>query len=155
MPEQGLVRGSRVVEGTDDLLGDDKDVRGCLRLDVVEREAEIVFVSDLGGDGLIDDLQEDVIREHVGSPSGARGVTIAVHAKESNECPGSWESTRPATAPTWGRWCRLLSHCIFLMMTPLAGRLSSRSCAAATRKPTAACSTTTRKRSIRAVDSRP
>ncbi len=62
-----------VVERADDLLRDDEDVRRRLRLDVVEREAQIVLVGDLRGDGLVDDLQEDVVREHVGVPGRGCG----------------------------------------------------------------------------------
>src|SRR5579862_10064759 len=52
--------GDAVVRGNH-FLGDDQDVDGRLRIDVVEGEAHIVFVGDLRVDLAIDDLEKDVV----------------------------------------------------------------------------------------------
>ena len=47
-----------VIECPDVLLGDDEDMRRSLRFDVVERKKKLIFVRNLRGDGIIDDIQE-------------------------------------------------------------------------------------------------
>ena len=48
----------------DYLLWDQQDVDGGLRLDVVERQAQVVFVGDLRRNLFVDDLLKDVVGEH-------------------------------------------------------------------------------------------
>lgn len=57
--EHGFVGGGRFRNARNQLLGDDEQVDGGLRLDVVEDEAEVVFVFDLGGNRAVDDALED------------------------------------------------------------------------------------------------
>ena len=57
--EDGFVGGRGCGEAWNQLFGDDQQVHGGLRLDVVEDDAEVVFVFDLGGDFAVDDALED------------------------------------------------------------------------------------------------
>ena len=59
MAEDGFVGGRGCGETLNQLFGDDQQVHGGLRLDVVEDDAEVVFVFDLGGDFAVDDALED------------------------------------------------------------------------------------------------
>src|SRR5207245_777540 len=62
------------------LLRNDQHVHRRLRADIVKRQALVVFVGDLRGDRLVDDLEKDVVAEHGHgvAPSGWQyEVTIA------------------------------------------------------------------------------
>ena len=50
----------------DRLLGDQKHMDGCLRVDVVKGQAAIVFVDDLGWNFVIDDSLKDRFFSHNG-----------------------------------------------------------------------------------------
>ncbi len=56
MAESLMVGGGRFGDARDGFLGDDQDVRGGLRCDVLEREHEVVFIYDLGWDFARDDF---------------------------------------------------------------------------------------------------
>ena len=66
MPQEGLIGWRCVVECANLFSWNDEHMRRGLWIDVVEREAKIVFVGDLRRDGLVEDFQEDVIGKHVG-----------------------------------------------------------------------------------------
>src|SRR5690606_16720138 len=54
-----------VIDGCDGLLRDDQQVNRRLRVDVAERQAEIVFVDDVCRDLAVDDLGENSLRHDV------------------------------------------------------------------------------------------
>ncbi len=90
MAEDHLIFNRGIVDGANHLLGDDQDVYGSLSTNIVEGQAEIVFISDLCGDGFIDNLEEDVIREHVYLHERV-SATIANRYRDRNgvmRCPG-------------------------------------------------------------------
>jgi hypothetical protein len=68
MTEQLTVFRLDVGVGGNDLARDDEHVYGRLRIDVVEGDAVFVLVDDAGGDFLFDNLQENVVAEHVAAP---------------------------------------------------------------------------------------
>jgi hypothetical protein len=68
MAQKSLVLHSDIVVRTNDLARDDQDVHGCLRVDVVKRDTMLVFVDYFGRYLLLDDFQENVVRQH-GIPS--------------------------------------------------------------------------------------
>lgn len=53
--------------GRQDFLGNDEKVNGGLRVDIMKGETEIVFMNDLRGDLLVDDLEKEVVGKHFGS----------------------------------------------------------------------------------------
>jgi hypothetical protein len=57
--EQRLVARMRLADARDRFLGDDEDVRGRLRFDVVEGEHEVVFIDDLRRDLTGDEFLEE------------------------------------------------------------------------------------------------
>lgn len=57
--EQGLVGERRLVDPRNGFLGYDQNMHGRLRLDVVNGDAVLVFVSNLGGDFAGDDFFEE------------------------------------------------------------------------------------------------
>ena len=57
--EDGLVGVGGFADARDGFLRDDEQVDGCLRLDVVEDDAEGVLVLDRGGDFAVDDFLEN------------------------------------------------------------------------------------------------
>ena len=54
-----LVGGRGLADARDELLRDDEHVHRCLRVDVVDGNAVLVFVRQLGRDLAVDDLLED------------------------------------------------------------------------------------------------
>ena len=67
IPRRRIGVGDRVVRG-DHFFRNDQHVDRGLRVDVVERQAAVVFVGDLRRDLLLDDLQENVVAHHIGGP---------------------------------------------------------------------------------------
>ena len=57
--EEGLVFGCGFADARYQFFRDDQKVRGSLRLDIVENDAALVLVFDLGGNFAIDDFLED------------------------------------------------------------------------------------------------
>ena len=57
--EDGFIGGGRLGDARNQFLGDDQQVDGGLRLDVVEDDAKVVFMFDLGGDLAVDDALEE------------------------------------------------------------------------------------------------
>jgi hypothetical protein len=55
------VIGAKIVEGSDVLTGNDHDMMGSGRMDVLERQAEAVLVNHGGGDLAVADLAEETI----------------------------------------------------------------------------------------------
>jgi hypothetical protein len=60
--ELGLVGGRGFADAGDEFFGDDQEVDGSLRLDVVDDDAAVVLVLDLGGDFAVDDFLEEGFR---------------------------------------------------------------------------------------------
>ena len=56
MTEQRFIGDGRFANPCNLLLGNDQDMDGCLRGDVVKSQAEIVFMDDSGGNFLGDDF---------------------------------------------------------------------------------------------------
>src|SRR5579872_7228464 len=67
--EDHLILHRGVIERANHLFGDDQYVRWGLRSDIVEGQAEFVFVCNLCGNRFIDNLEEDVVGEHGCLPS--------------------------------------------------------------------------------------
>lgn len=61
MAEERGVRGIAVGERDEVLAGDDEKMRGSLRVDVKERDAFLILVDLVGGDGPRNDLAEKAI----------------------------------------------------------------------------------------------
>src|SRR5882757_5412917 len=59
MAEDGLVGGRGFLDAWDDFFRNDEQVDGRLRLDVVEDDAVLVLVFDLGGDFTVDNALEN------------------------------------------------------------------------------------------------
>ena len=59
MPHQFPIVFGDVVDGGDGFLGDDQKMDRRLRVDVTEREGEVVFVEDIRRDLAVDDLGEN------------------------------------------------------------------------------------------------
>ncbi|GMF15725.1 unnamed protein product [Phytophthora lilii] len=76
--QDGLVAllGVRELREAVALLGDEQDVHGRLRVHVVEGQALLVLVRDLGGDLPVDDLVEDGLAHGGGGTRGSRGVGL-------------------------------------------------------------------------------
>ena len=53
------VFGGEIIEGDEWFFGYEEDVDGGLGIDIMEGEAELVFVDDIGGDFAVDDFLED------------------------------------------------------------------------------------------------
>src|SRR5262245_28120559 len=64
MADHLAVFGGDVIRSADLLLGDNQHMNGCLGADIVEGEAKVVLVNDLGGDLLADDLEEKIVGHH-------------------------------------------------------------------------------------------
>ena len=60
--EERLVGGDGFANARNGLLRDDQQVNGSLGLDVVQDEAEVVLVFDLGGNFAVDDALEEGLR---------------------------------------------------------------------------------------------
>jgi hypothetical protein len=59
MAENILVRGGGLAETGEEIFGNDEEVYGCLRLDVVEDDARSILVEDFGRNFPVDDTLED------------------------------------------------------------------------------------------------
>lgn len=84
MAENGLVLGGGFTDSRNQLLRDDQEVNWGLRLDVVNDDAVLIFVFDLGGDFSIDDLLEKRLGH-----AGNVWLRIAPIAREFTKRAGS------------------------------------------------------------------
>lgn len=82
--EEHLVIRRGIVEGGNHLLRNNQDVSGSLRADIVKCQTEIIFIGNFCRDGLIENLEEDVIREHDGPPGRMHRATIAIREQARN-----------------------------------------------------------------------
>lgn len=57
--ERGLVGGRGFADAGDKFLRDDEHMHRCLRVDIVDGDAEVVLVRELGGNLAVDDFLEE------------------------------------------------------------------------------------------------
>jgi hypothetical protein len=78
MAQHRMIVWSGFGDSRDGLLGDNQNVRGCLRADIAEGQHEVVFVNDLRGNLSRDDLFKESHAERSRSPHHKRTVRTGI-----------------------------------------------------------------------------
>jgi hypothetical protein len=91
--EERLVGGDGFANARNGLLRDDQQVNGSLGLDVVQDEAEVVLVFDLGGNFAVDDALEEGLR-HGGEFTGENGGNGELSLRDSRRAESAGRRRR-------------------------------------------------------------
>ena len=78
--ERGFIGGGGLLGARDEALGDDEEVHGSLRVDVVDDDAAVVLVLDLRGNFPVDDALKKGFRHDVRYMAGRRARFVAFFA---------------------------------------------------------------------------